>query len=381
MIGDFPRNETEIGGGVESVMLYLAQHLQRAEDLELEIVTLERWGRGPSTQRYGEYVVHYVEPSRIRGPLRKRLDTQRLSAKVRETKPDIVHAHIAGHYSRAAILSNAPMVLTLHGIRFLEANLRTGLIDRAYRRHVIRSEERRDIHRAQNIVSINPFIEETFGSALRGNVVRIENPVADQFFDIPNPNDALTMLYAGRITPRKDILTMLEGFAAVHREFPEASLHLAGAPDDPDPVGYFDAVLERVKDLDLGESVQFLGNLDEAQLLREFENAAFFVLSAVLETAPMSIGEAMAAGRVVVTSDAGGCRHMVEDGVSGMVVPIGDAKALGQALIRCAADANLRHSMSAAARQSANSRFRAEIAAQRTIALYRDVLEEARAPA
>lgn len=374
MIGDFPRSETEIGGGVESVMLYSAQHLRRAAGVELSVVTLERWGREAKVRDLNGYRVHYVAPSGIRGPLRRHLNTRRLSAAVRATKPDIVHAHIAGHYSRAAIQAGAPMVLTLHGIRFLEANLRTGLVDRLYRRHVIRSEERRDIHSVENIVSINPFIEETFGQALRGRVTRIENPVADDFFEIPDHDNGLGMLYAGRITPRKDILTLLRGFSMVHREFPEATLKIAGAPDNPDPVGYFDRVKRSVDELGLGDSVRFLGNLSESELLREYQAATFFVLAAVLETAPMSIGEAMAAGRVVITTDAGGCRHMVEHGVSGMVVPVGDADALGESMLTCARSEELRRSLGAAARRSAVDRFRAEAIADRTLGLYREIL-------
>lgn len=374
MIGDFPRSEAEIGGGVESVMLYSAQHLRRAAGIELSVVTLERWGREAKTRDFDGYRVHYVAPSAIRGPLRKHINTRRLTAAISATEPDIVHAHIAGHYSRAAIEAGAPMVLTLHGIRFLEANLRTGLIDRLYRRHVIRREERRDISSAGNIVSINPFIEETFGRQLQGNVTRIENPVADEFFEIADHDNGLGMLYAGRVTPRKDILTLLRGFSIVYREFPAATLKIAGAPDNPDPVGYFERVKQSVDELGLGDSVHFLGNLSEGELLREYGAATFFVLAAVLETAPMSIGEAMAAGRVVITTDAGGCRHMVEHGVSGMVVPVGDAERLGEAMLTCARSKDLRRSLGAAARRSAEQRFRAEAIAERTIALYRGIL-------
>ena len=374
MIGDFPRSEREVGGGVESVMLYLAQHLRRAAGIELTVITLERWGREAEEKQLEGYRVHYVAPSHIRGPLQKHINTRRLTAAVQETAPDIVHAHIASHYSRAAIKAGAPMVLTLHGIRFLEANLRTGIIDRLYRRHVIRRDERHDIQNVDNIVSINPFIEETFGPLLPANVTRIENPVADEFFEIPDHDNGLGMLYAGRITPRKDILTLLRGFSAVHREFPEATLSIAGAPDNPDPVGYFDSVKRCVRELELGDSVRLLGNLSEGELLREYASASFFVLSAVLETAPMSIGEAMAAGRVVVTTDAGGCRHMVEHGVSGMVVPVADAERLGAALLECARSAELRQALSGAARRSAEQRFRAEAIADRTVALYRDIL-------
>ena len=374
MIGDFPRSEDQVGGGVESVMLYLAQRLSAHADVSLHVVTIDRWGLGGRLVQADGYSIEYVPTSRVRGPLRRFLNTRRLCEAVQASRPDIVHAHIAGHYSRAAILSGFPSVLTLHGIRFLEANLRSGWVDRVYRRHVVRREERRDIEAVSNIVSINPFIEETFGERVRAKSTRIENPVAATFFGIADPDDSLTLLYAGRITPRKDLLTLLGGFAMLHDRYPEAELRIAGAPDNPDPLRYADSVQKFVADRGLTDSVTFLGNLAEDALLREYQRAPFFVLSAVLETAPMSIGEAMAAGRVVVTTDAGGCRHMVEHGVSGMVVPIGDAEAFGEALLKCAGNPELRRAMGERARAAARERFSADIIAQRTVRLYKEML-------
>ena len=374
MIGDFPRSDHQVGGGVESVMLYLAQRLSAHDAIRLHVVTIDRWGMGARRVDADGYTIDYVPTSRVRGPLRRRLNTRRLCAAVQASEPDIVHAHIAGHYSRAAILSGFPTVLTLHGIRFLEANLRTGWVDRLYRRHVVRREEQRDIDAVSTIVSINPFIEETFGESVSAKSTRIENPVAATFFEIADPDDSLTLLYAGRITPRKDLLTLLGGFAALHDRYPEARLRIAGAPDNPDPTGYANSVQKFVAERNLEDSVTFLGNLAEDVLLREYRQAPFFVLSAVLETAPMSIGEAMAAGRVVVTTDAGGCRHMVEHGVSGMVVPIGDSEAFGNALLKCAADREFRRSLGERARSAARERFSADAIAERTIRLYRKTL-------
>lgn len=374
MIGDFPRSEHEVGGGVESVMLYLAQELREFEEIDLSVVSIDRWGLGQRSIQADRYDVEYVAASRVRGPLRRYLNTRSLCAAVRKKNPDLVHAHIAGHYSRAAIQSGLPVVLTLHGIRFLEADLRTGWVDRVYRRHVVRKEERRAIGAATHIVSINPFIDETFAEILPAHVTPIENPVAAPFFDIVDPDESLTLLYAGRITPRKDLHTLLRGFAALRARYPSAELRIAGAPDNPDPVGYMDSVNALVRAQNLESSVHFLGNLSEERLLQEYARAPIFCLAAVLETAPMSIGEAMAAGRIVVTTDAGGCRHMVEHGVSGMVVPIGNAEAFGDALLELAGNPELRLRISQAARRSARERFSAKLIAERTLKLYRETL-------
>lgn len=379
MIGDYPRSSDEVGGGVESVMLYLAKQLCAVADVELQIVTLDRWGLGARRCQIENYNVEYVPSAKIRGPLARYTNIARLAKAVKNSNPDLVHAHIAGHYSRAAILSKLPVVLTLHGIRFLEANLRQGLINQWYRRHVVRFEERRDIKAVSHIISINPFIEETFSQILPSHVTKIANPVADSFFSIPEPDQSLRLLYAGRITPRKDLLTLLQGFAELHKQYPEAELRIAGAPDKPDRDGYLSSIQGFIAEQGLEAAVKFLGNLSEERLHEEYAKAPLFVLSAVLETAPMSIGEAMAAGRIVVTTDAGGCRHMVEDGVSGMVVPVKDSHALGAALLKLAANPDLRQRMSVAARARAHNIFSAKNIAERTVNLYREILRHDRA--
>lgn len=378
MVGDFPRRDDRIAGGVESVMLYLGRALARREDLDLQVVTLDRWGDGERHVDCRGFTAHYVPSVAVRGPLQRILNTRRLSREIRNLEPEVVHAHIAGQYSTAAQATGLPMLLTLHGIRFLEANLRAGFLDRYYRRHVIRAEEARAIRGSRHLISINPFIDETFEDQIAGEVTHIENPVADIWFSVDEPEINLNLLYAGRITPRKDLLTLLRAFRDFHSRYPEARLRIAGAPDRPDRAGYFDSLERFLRENDLEQSVSFLGNLSEQDLLSEYGRNAFFVLSAVLETAPMSIGQAQAAGRIVITTDAGGCRHMVEDGVSGLVVPVGDSKRFCEALLACAENEALCQSMSRAARRVARERYQADAIAERTAVLYHRIVEGSR---
>jgi glycosyltransferase involved in cell wall biosynthesis len=243
-----------------------------------------------------------------------------------------------------------------------------------YRRHLIAHEERKSIRDAPSIISINPFIDECFSAELQGRVEHIENPTADSWFDIGDEGNPLGMLYAGRITPRKDILTLLRAFHEVHQKYPDATLRIAGAPDNPDPIGYFDDMKAFVARNGLQDSVTFLGNLSEADLHAEYAQNAIFVLAAVLETAPMSIAQAQAAGRLVVTTDAGGCRHMIRDGESGFVIPIGDHEAFSRALLECLDEPARTHGMREKARADAESRYRAATIADRTIRLYKQIL-------
>ncbi len=374
MIGDFPREPGAIGGGVESVMLYLGEALGLRTDLELCVVTLDRWGLGDRVLLHNGITAHYVAASPLRGPLHEVGNRKRLAAKLRELDPDLVHAHIAGHYSHAAHSSGKPYVLTLHGIRYLEANLRTGVIDKLYRRHVIRFAEASCIARAQFVISINPFVDQTFGSLVRGQVSHIENPVSDAYFTVPEVQTNHRLLYVGRLTPRKDILTLLKAFRVVKDHLPVMELRLAGALDANSGDGYLDSINTYIEQHDLRGSVALLGNVNEVRVLEEYAESSLVVMSSVLETAPMSISQALAAGRGVVTTDAGGCRYMVQDSVTGRVVPLRDPAALAAAILDSVRNLSILQAMGRAARQAAEVRFRPAAVADATSRLYGRIL-------
>src|SRR5690606_19451999 len=85
--------------------------------------------------------------------------------------------------------------------------------------------------------------------------------------------------------------------------------------------------------------------------------ASVFVLPSWREGVPRSTQEAMAMGRPVITTDAPGCRETIEDGVNGYQVPVRDARALAQAMLRFVREPDLIESMGAASRRLAEDRF------------------------
>lgn len=108
------------------------------------------------------------------------------------------------------------------------------------------------------------------------------------------------------------------------------------------------AMRELAGQLDIADRVTFLGHRsDIAELL---SNSQLFVLASNWEGFPRSVLEAMRAGLPVVTSRVGGVDEAVEHGVSGCVVPIGDAAVLSRHLRRLLGDAKARGAMGLAGR-------------------------------
>ena len=371
MIGDFPRSNDRVGGGVESVMLYSAEGLARSGEIDLDVVTLDRWGLGERQVDMGGFLAHYVRDSTLPGRAKTWQNIHEMKNYLRRLEPDLIHAHIAGHYAEAARRSGLPWILTLHGVRYLEARLRSGWLNQTYRRWNTRNEELRSIRSAPFIISINPFVEESFQGELTGQIFRIENPVADAFFELKQLNEPFSLLHVGRLTPRKDLLTLLESFRLLLPHAPEARLRLAGACDPGDPEAYCDKLRTFVSRHQLDRKVTFLGPANQDQLLSEFERASVVVLSAVLETAPMAIAEAQASSTAVVTTDAGGCRHLVDDGRTGRVVPCRDPQALADALLGVLGTDGRALATGLLGHQEAERRSRLSYVVDRTLEAYR----------
>lgn len=373
-IGDYPQQVSQVRGGVEAVVRYLTQAMQHRPGLKLEVVTLTRPARTASTVQHDQVTVHYVPASRRPSRLSVAENVERLCAILVHLQPDLVHAHIASEYALAAAASGRPWLLTLHGIRYLEAALRPGLLNR-YRGWFTKRDEVRIVRSAPHLISISPFVEQTFAQVIRGPVYTIENPVAEAFFTLAPQPQRYQLLYAGRLIPRKDLVTLLQAFAQVLQQAPTATLRLAGGyPEHPEGVAYYQQLRAFVQQAGLTHAVTFLGELDEAALHREYAQCQALVLASTLETAPMVVMQAMAAGKAVVSTDAGGVRYLVEEGGSGFVVPIGQPAALATALLQLLNNEARTAQMAQRGRALATTRFRASVVAERTCAVYEEIL-------
>lgn len=376
MVGDYPRSPESLLGGVEAVMLSLRENLEVMDDTRVSVITMDRWNLGEQTRRHGRSEIHYIEQSTRPGPFYTRQVVSRISRKIRELSPDIVHTHIAGFYSLGSAQSGLPWLLTAHGIRFLEAGLKPGWWEQLYRKAVIRALESRSMRLAPHIISINPFVEEQLGHHIRGTVHHIENPVPDCYFQPGGEPVPGQVLYSGRLIPRKDLATLLKGFAQTRTNCPQARLRIAGSPGNHDGSGYYQQLRDLVTELKLDDSVTFLGQLGPRQLLEELRSCQVLALTSILETAPMAIIEAMAAGRAIVTSDAGGCRYLVRNGYNGYVFPVADAVAAGTALERILSDPQHAQMLGKRGQDLARQRFHARMVSERTRKLYEQIKSE-----
>ena len=168
-------------------------------------------------------------------------------------------------------------------------------------------------------------------------------------FDPPTERREGPVVVVARLSPEKDIDTLLQAASLAVRE--DASFRLEIAGDGPCM-----ADLQRTTaDLGLHDCVRFLGQVREVPAL--LARAGLFVLPSLTEGVSLTLLEAMASGLAVVATRVGGNPEVVADGETGLLVPPRDPRALAAALLRLRRDDCERRRMEMAGRRRVERYF------------------------
>lgn len=219
------------------------------------------------------------------------------------------------------------------------------------------------------------------GSPWRDRVVTIMNGVdlTEYRPDVPGADvrDELgwrnrpVLAAISRLDPEKGHETLLEAMRRLLARFPDARLVIAGRAA-VEPVARHAALQRRVEALGLGAAVRLVGFRRDIPAL--LAAADICVLPASAEACGRVLLEAMAMAKPVVGTASGGTPEIVENGVTGILVPPADPAAMASALEILLQDRERACRMGAAGRDRAVGRFSIEAHAERTMALYDDVL-------
>jgi len=153
------------------------------------------------------------------------------------------------------------------------------------------------------------------------------------------------------------------------RRRPDARLLLVG--EGPERA----AVEKAVADRHLAAHVALLGQ--RRDVTRLLPASDVLLLTSISEGIPLTVIEAMAAGRPVVATNVGGVEEVVEDGTTGLLAPSGDDATLAEHVLRLADDAALREQMGAAGRRRAGALFTESRMHGEYARLYGEMLQDA----
>jgi glycosyltransferase involved in cell wall biosynthesis len=194
-----------------------------------------------------------------------------------------------------------------------------------------------------------------------------------EFESLPDPNlfyqqfphtrDKILILFLGRLDPKKGLDLLAPAFAAVHQQYPQTHLVIAG----PDMIGYLPTVQAFFDDLDLADQVTFTGMLSGERKLAALAAASFYVCPSYSEGFSMSVLEGMAAGLSCVITE--GCNFAEASEVAHIVEATSDA--IADALIRALKTLPQAQQTGARARDFVFQHYTWEKAATRLLDAYR----------
>ena len=273
-------------------------------------------------------------------------------------RPALVHTHMAkaGTVGRVAAMTARPrpkVVHTFHG------HVLEGYFGRQSQRAFI-EVERWLARRSDAVIAVSPEIRDQLLDLGIGrppqftvipvgldlaHLLAIDRPKGTLRNHLGLAPDVPLVGAVGRLVPIKDNETLL---AAVQ---PLPGVHLALVGD-----GELRSTLEaRARQLGMANRVHFTGWWKD--LPAAYSDLDVVALTSRNEGTPLALIEAGAAGRPVVSSDVGGVRSVVADGVSGVLAPAGDAAAVSRALARLLAEPDTRRRMGLAGRERVQLRF------------------------
>lgn len=177
----------------------------------------------------------------------------------------------------------------------------------------------------------------------------------------------VALVHIGSFSPPKNHCLLVEAFERAIEERSDLKLFLVGD-------GKLRSDIERlVKKKDLNQNIRFLGLRQNIPEL--LATCDIFILSSDWEGFGLVIAEAMVAGRPVIATAVGGVPELVEDGVTGLLVPPKNTQALAEAILQLVGNSTLREEMGREGQRKALERFDINQIARQYEELYLKSLE------
>ncbi|MDH3315316.1 MAG: glycosyltransferase family 4 protein [Gammaproteobacteria bacterium] len=184
----------------------------------------------------------------------------------------------------------------------------------------------------------------------------------------PEPNHPITVAIVSRMLRDKGVGELVDAARILRQGGYSVVVRLVGPVDPENPSSISESTLLAWNREGI---VEWLGPTSD--IAGVWANAHICVLPSYREGLPKSLLEAAACGRPIITTDVPGCRDVVIHNQTGLLIPPRDSKALAEAIVRLAEDADLRARLGIAARSRVKSHFSIDEIVEQTLAVYRSV--------
>lgn len=181
-----------------------------------------------------------------------------------------------------------------------------------------------------------------------------------QFVPSTSRSDPPLVLFVGRVEKRKGADVLIRAMSDVWAKHPDCKLVM---------VGRRSADLNELL-MQVDGRVRLLGSLPRSELVQFYQRAAIFVAPSSWDNSPNTIYEAMSSGTPVIATRVGGIPELVDDGITGVLVPPRDQNALAEAITALLSEPERRERMGRFAREKAVARYTISRIMAHTLAFY-----------
>jgi glycosyltransferase involved in cell wall biosynthesis len=364
-------------GGTESHLIRLLPRLAANGFKVATFCMTERGARAGQLKESGVEVFAYRASagrtaSLLRNPGHAALASAMLFRLIRRWCPDIVHFYLPGPYligTPVAMATRTPIkVMSRRSLARYQLN----------RPAVARIE--RFLHQRMDAVTGNSraVIEELIGEGVANsklsliyNGVEVVEPSvtrSEARRALRLDDGALVGVIVANLIPYKGHRDLIKGLAQIAPHLPSGWRVLLAGRDQ----GLKSELETLAASVGIGANIEFLG--ERSDIPRLLAAADFGLLTSKEEGFSNVILESMAAGLPMIVTDVGGNPEAVLDGETGFVVPAGDPKAIGAAVLRLARDPDLRRRFGEAGRRRVAEEFSMAACVDAYAELYRNLL-------
>lgn len=358
--------------GVEMQIKKLTKYLSLRGDVEPHVIT---FGDENEEIKKGDLNIHVIKKIIKRLPSSLLIfQVLFLKRKIIEINPDIVHS-LGSHmpYSTVAALvrNKYPTLLTVYGIGSIEIEFKKG-IDFIFSRLIALPHTKYVLSKVPNIIAVSLHVKNLINDVTKSRIYVIPNGI--DFEDIRNvqPHKSTEypyILYIGGLYKIKGIDILLNAVPKIREKISNPHIYIAGSgPEEGN-------LKKLVKELNIEESVKFLGFISEEDKFKFYLSSKIAVVPSRWDSLPTTLLEAMACGRSIIASNVGGILEVIEDGENGLLFESGNVEDLADKIIMLLKDEELREEMGKAAKEKAKSYDWKKIA-ERTVEIYKEVIAD-----
>jgi glycosyltransferase involved in cell wall biosynthesis len=340
---------TGTNGGAQEHVFGLLTRLDPLR-YDVHVVSLSPGSSVRNLERHGISVTVIDEPDDA-------IATGALAALLSDMRPEVLHNHM---YRAELVGTRAAIALGEVG------RLRPYVVSTVHSSRVRSEEDRRILRlltpRIDRLIAVSRSIVDKLRHEGRDGapISLIHNGVDLERYDHQGPCCTLREEYGlpgegpivgvvARLEPEKGHPTLLEAWVSVVAAVPDATLLIVGEGSRRE------ALEDLARELGVAGHVVFTGRREDVPAVTAALDVA--VLPSYREALGLTILEAMALSRPVIASDVGGIPEMIEDGVTGLLVPPRDPQALAAAIVRLLRDHPLADTLARAGHDLVHERF------------------------